>query len=109
MKVYEVWNCCPCTNTVRVLPNVKMRQTRAHTRGHVAGTIWRRQAPQRVETVPKPAHTRGHVAGTCCSDSFPRMTSPLLRKKFSCGERIMTYGMARFYCFSLFLLVLTIL
>jgi len=52
MKAYEVWNCCPCTNTVRVLPNVKMRQTRAHTRGHVAGTIWRRQAPQRVETVP---------------------------------------------------------
>ena len=34
------------------------------------------------------------------------MTSPFLRKKFSCGERIMTYGMARFYCFSLFLLVL---
>ena len=32
-----------------------------------------------------PAHTRGHVAGTaagrCCSDSFPRVTSPFLRKR----------------------------
>ena len=33
----------------------------------------------------RPAHTRGHIAGTCCSNSFPRVTSPFLRKSSVAG------------------------
>ena len=87
-----------------------------HTRGHVMGIciaekllsvhcIGRMLQGQYASA----AHTKGHVAGTCSGDMLQRQFSScdihVFAKKFCCGDRIMTYGIAH----GAFLLVLAIL
>ena len=84
-------------NFFRNFTNNRIHVRPAHTRGLVAGTssgdkllsvhcIGRMLQGQYGSRHILGVMLRGHVAGTCCSDSFPRVTSPFLRKGLLRGQ-----------------------